>query len=224
MTLGQRRDEDRDHDGVSDDDDRCPEVVEDHDGFQDEDGCPDLDDDRDGMPDSEDLCPRHAETRNNYDDDDGCPDEPPAGAEVITVERGQVRLRQRVSFAANLVAIPSRSMRPLGDLARFLEAHPELRRLRVEGHADDRGTRREAFNLSFRRAEVITRYLVGHGVDASRLEPVGVGDLRPIDQLHDEVSRARNRRVDFVVTEGSDTPAPPLPPEVLTPQNRPLRD
>ena len=49
--------EDSDGDGILDKDDRCPHEAEDPDGFQDEDGCPDLDNDHDGIPDADDACP-----------------------------------------------------------------------------------------------------------------------------------------------------------------------
>ncbi|HLT31699.1 MAG TPA: OmpA family protein [Myxococcaceae bacterium] len=48
---------DRDGDGILDDVDQCPDEPEDMDGFQDQDGCPDLDNDGDGVLDSEDRCP-----------------------------------------------------------------------------------------------------------------------------------------------------------------------
>jgi outer membrane protein OmpA-like peptidoglycan-associated protein len=65
---------DSDNDGVPDSQDLCPTQPEDHDGFQDEDGCPDLDNDGDGIPDRVDLCPNEAEDRDGYQDNDGCPD------------------------------------------------------------------------------------------------------------------------------------------------------
>jgi hypothetical protein len=48
---------DRDGDGIVDDDDKCPDEPEDHDGFEDDDGCPDPDNDRDGILDVNDQCP-----------------------------------------------------------------------------------------------------------------------------------------------------------------------
>jgi hypothetical protein len=53
----QARRGDRDGDGVPDASDRCVDQAEDLDGFEDHDGCPDLDDDRDGVPDVSDHCP-----------------------------------------------------------------------------------------------------------------------------------------------------------------------
>jgi hypothetical protein len=65
---------DRDHDGVPDVSDRCPDEPEDRDGFQDDDGCPDPDNDGDGIPDALDKCPNEPEDFDGFQDDDGCPD------------------------------------------------------------------------------------------------------------------------------------------------------
>jgi outer membrane protein OmpA-like peptidoglycan-associated protein len=66
---------DRDGDRVLDDDDQCPDVPEDRDGFQDRDGCPDEDNDGDGIPDDRDRCPDQAEDFDEFEDEDGCPEE-----------------------------------------------------------------------------------------------------------------------------------------------------
>jgi outer membrane protein OmpA-like peptidoglycan-associated protein len=68
---------DADSDGIPDDDDACPEIPEDKDGFEDRDGCPDPDNDKDGILDAADKCPDKPETVNEFEDDDGCPDEAP---------------------------------------------------------------------------------------------------------------------------------------------------
>ncbi len=65
---------DEDKDGVADDEDECPELAEDKDGFEDQDGCTDFDNDDDGVPDEEDRCPLQAEDEDGFQDDDGCPD------------------------------------------------------------------------------------------------------------------------------------------------------
>jgi PEGA domain-containing protein len=65
---------DRDRDGISDANDRCPDEPEDRDGFQDADGCPDPDNDADGVADVTDKCPNEPEDRDGFQDDDGCPD------------------------------------------------------------------------------------------------------------------------------------------------------
>ncbi|MCB9595762.1 MAG: OmpA family protein [Sandaracinaceae bacterium] len=66
---------DRDHDGILDSDDECPDEPEDIDQFEDENGCPDPDNDRDGILDDPDECPNEPETLNDFEDQDGCPDE-----------------------------------------------------------------------------------------------------------------------------------------------------
>ena len=67
-------DKDSDGDGIFDSSDMCKDEMEDYDGFQDEDGCPDIDNDGDGVLDGDDKCPDEMETFNNYKDEDGCPD------------------------------------------------------------------------------------------------------------------------------------------------------
>ena len=65
---------DDDHDGVRNDRDLCPDHAEDLDGFNDDDGCPELDNDDDGVPDARDLAPMLPEDRDGFQDDDGRPD------------------------------------------------------------------------------------------------------------------------------------------------------
>ncbi len=50
------------------------DVAEDHDQFEDEDGCPDFDNDKDGLFDKVDKCPDDPEDVDGFEDDDGCPD------------------------------------------------------------------------------------------------------------------------------------------------------
>jgi outer membrane protein OmpA-like peptidoglycan-associated protein len=80
---------DRDGDGLFDPQDKCADQAEDKDGFQDEDGCPELDNDSDGLVDSADKCPTETGPVQNVgcpildkdgdglnDPQDKCPDEP----------------------------------------------------------------------------------------------------------------------------------------------------
>ena len=66
---------DLDGDGVLDRNDACWREREDHDGFQDWDGCPERDNDGDGVLDADDACPLEPEDHDGYRDSDGCPDD-----------------------------------------------------------------------------------------------------------------------------------------------------
>jgi len=65
---------DSDEDAIADEEDKCPDIAEDFDGFADEDGCPDYDNDEDGIYDNKDKCPDAAEDFDGFLDRDGCPD------------------------------------------------------------------------------------------------------------------------------------------------------
>jgi outer membrane protein OmpA-like peptidoglycan-associated protein len=65
---------DNDEDGIVNRYDACPEVAEDFDGFEDDDGCPEEDNDIDGIKDNLDMCPNEAEDYDGFEDLDGCPD------------------------------------------------------------------------------------------------------------------------------------------------------
>ncbi|HEX6791931.1 MAG TPA: OmpA family protein [Candidatus Krumholzibacteria bacterium] len=65
---------DTDRDGVPDNRDGCVDQAEDKDGFQDTDGCPDLDNDHDGVQDANDKCADLGEDVDGFQDEDGCPD------------------------------------------------------------------------------------------------------------------------------------------------------
>ena len=74
MQLGwSPRSHDEDGDKVPDDVDQCRQIPEDRDGFEDEDGCPEIDDDDDGIVDKEDACPRVAGIESRDPKRNGCP-------------------------------------------------------------------------------------------------------------------------------------------------------
>jgi hypothetical protein len=156
------------------------QVVEDHDGYQDEDGCPDLDDDADNLPDSEDRCPRGAETANGYEDEDGCPDELPLGSLRIEWSGGEIRLRQRVYFPVNRVADPAVVLpdpHGAGELPQRAPRDPPRCGWRATPTTAGRAAR--ASRCRYRRAQAVLRFLVEHGVARGAPEPVGFGDLAP---------------------------------------------
>jgi len=77
-------------------------------------------------------------------------------------------------------------------------------KLRIAGHADDRGSDEYNLALGNRRAAAAKRYLENKGIDASRMEVVSYGEERPLNPGADESAYAQNRRDEFEITAGGD--------------------
>lgn len=90
----------------------------------------------------------------------------------------------------------------------ILRASPQVR-MRIEGHADERGSTEYNLALGNRRAESVRQFLTGFGLAQDRFEIVSFGEGRPLDQGHDEAAWARNRRAQFVITAGANAINPP---------------
>ena len=73
------------------------------------------------------------------------------------------------------------------------------RRIRIEGHADERGTREYNLALGERRGNSIVNYLIVNGALRSQIEVVSYGEERPADRGDSEVSYQRNRRVEIII-------------------------
>jgi outer membrane protein OmpA-like peptidoglycan-associated protein len=179
-------DPDNDHDGVPDAVDRCPDVPEPADGFQDGDGCPNEDVDGDGIPNARDACPYEAETRNGFQDDDGCPDTLPATRDESAPPKG-------VRFAANSAALDAAARKTVEALAAYLARRPDVKRVRLEGHADAREHRRR--ERAEGRAQAVRAALIARGVAPERLEAVGYAATRPAG------SAEANRRVEWIAVD-----------------------
>ena len=195
--------------------DQCPDVPEDWDGFEDEDGCPDADNDKDGFCDpwveakqqhgqwknlcqGIDQCPDEPETVNGLADDDGCPDS------RVRLEQDRIVILQVVHFYFNEARIKEESYALLQDVTTVLLEHPELLKVRVEGHTDERG--RKAYNrkLSAKRAAAVVDFMTVRGVDPRRLISEGYGADRPIvRKAKTEEEHQRNRRVEFLIIDRS---------------------
>ena len=93
-----------------------------------------------------------------------------------------------------------RSDELLTQVAEVLREHPEIKKVEVQGHTDNRGAAAYNKKLSDRRAKSVVRWLVERGhIDADRLEPKGYGMDQPIDDNSTEEGRQRNRRVQFKI-------------------------
>lgn len=195
---------DNDEDTILDTDDLCPDDPEDFDRFEDRDGCPDIDNDRDRILDADDECPREdgetlketQETYNTVDDEDGCPDRGP-----VELTRGGIVILKEINFRYDSAEILENSFEILRAVAMTLETNPDLSLIEVQGHTDARGSVSYNLELSQRRAESVVSFLVGEGVDATRLNPVGYGEGQPKIRKHNEEAWAVNRRVEFIIAQ-----------------------
>jgi outer membrane protein OmpA-like peptidoglycan-associated protein len=181
-------DEDWDKDGVPNSKDRCPRDP----GPPELEGCPDRD--GDGVPDIDDKCPDQPGPVEN----DGCPlkeDEP-----LVEIETERLTLKDAIHFDTAKDTIKSESFKILDQVAELLRAHPELKKIRVEGHTDNVGSGAYNKDLSQRRARSVMRYLVERGrIPAERLESEGYGFERPVASNATATGRAKNRRVEFQI-------------------------
>ena len=180
---------DRDGDGVTDDIDRCPEVAGPKENF----GCPWPDRDGDRVADKDDRCPDEPGSPENH----GCPGKTTS---LIIVRRDRIELLQQIRFQPNRAKILSGSNEMLREVAEALKAAPAVA-VRIEGHTDNVGKRKENVKLSQARAEAVKEFLVGRGVDATQLRAVGYGPKQPIASNSTKAGRKLNRRVEFRMEE-----------------------
>lgn len=89
-----------------------------------------------------------------------------------------------------------------------LRASPQVQ-LRIEGHADERGSTEYNIALGTRRAEAVRQFLAGFGLADSRFAIISYGEERPLETGSNESAWARNRRAQFQITAGADAINPP---------------
>ncbi|MEM7158833.1 MAG: OmpA family protein [Myxococcota bacterium] len=209
---------DRDSDGFSDAEDKCPDLPgvapdgcplpddRDNDGFVDTEdacpdepgiepaGCPDPDPDGDGIEGDDDKCPDKPETVNKFEDDDGCPDEVPDDLQSFggTLDG--------INFELGKARLTKDSL-PVLDKAVEVMLKYEHLRVEASGHTDNSGNRDRNMKLSQQRADAVRQYLVDHGVSAERIITRGAGPDEPIDSNASPEGRANNRRIEFRVLE-----------------------
>ncbi|MFT7625058.1 MAG: outer membrane protein OmpA-like peptidoglycan-associated protein, partial [Myxococcota bacterium] len=142
-----------------------------------------------------DKCPLKPENINGYQDDDGCPDS------VVVVQDKKILILQRVLFVYGTTKIKEDSFGLLQEVAQVLKDRPEILKVRIEGHTDNRGPRQVNQDLSTGRARSVQTYLIKAGIDGRRLRARGYGESRLlVRDAKSEEDHQKNRRVDFVIT------------------------
>lgn len=132
------------------------------------------------------------------------PQPAPAHTEAV-LSGGHITLNHQIQFETNRDAIQeAASASVLSDLVALLRENSQIRRLRVEGHADVRGNDQVNQQLSERRAAAVAAYLRTHGFESITIESVGYGHSRPLCSEDTDACHERNRRVEFTITD----PAP----------------
>jgi peptidoglycan-associated lipoprotein len=126
-------------------------------------------------------------------------------------ERGRAvsaDLAAMINFDYDQAVVRPADQETLDRKAAILVANPGVR-LRIAGHADERGSDEYNLALGNRRAAAAKRYLENKGVDASRLEVVSYGEERPLNPGNDETAYAQNRRDEFEITAGGNNLSAP---------------
>ena len=186
---------DSDADGIPDVKDLCSTEAEDFDGFEDEDGCPDLDNDGDGILDVKDICPNEAEDFNGSEDEDGCPDED------VQINQNNFLLNAEDIFSTNSAKIKIEGSKYLDEVMAVLKKSPD-KRWRIEGHMDSKGEARFLRTLSLERAKAILEYFVYFGeLPRGNFKVFGLGDKMPVADNRTEEGRKQNRRIEIFVEE-----------------------
>ncbi|GGG93850.1 cell envelope biogenesis protein OmpA [Polaribacter pacificus] len=179
---------DSDGDGVVDRDDKCPNVA----GPVANGGCPWPDTDGDGVLDKDDNCPNEAGVASN----NGCPEPVITDAAAKELED----FAKSILFNSGRTTFKTGVSAKLDQVVELMNKFPRANFI-IEGHTDSTGTDAVNLKVSDKRAKAVRDYLVKNGVDASRLESKGFGEMYPIADNKTSAGRAKNRRVVIKVVE-----------------------
>jgi len=125
-----------------------------------------------------------------------------AAADKMRAEQAQKALEDAVAAAGSVVYFEFDKSTLTADSRRVLDAHVALLKtnngkVRLEGHADERGTREYNMALGERRAKAVADYMSVNGVASYRIETVSYGEERPAVMGSGESAWSKNRRVEI---------------------------
>ena len=127
---------------------------------------------------------------------------PPTGPVPGSQQDFVVNVGDRVYFDTDQSGIRSDAQGILAAQAAWLARYPGVK-VRIEGNADERGTREYNFALGARRAQAVSDFLVGKGVVPSRISTISYGKENPINPGSDEDAWAANRNAHTSLTSGA---------------------
>lgn len=187
---------DADNDKILDENDSCPNEA----GIPELKGCPAKDTDGDTVADHLDNCINQAGPAENQ----GCP---AAQKQLVVIKQDRIEIKDKVYFDSGKATIQARSNTLLDQMAKVIGEHPEITKVIIEGHTDDRGPADVNRTLSQQRADAVRDYMVKKGVAAERFETKGFGPDRPVQPNTTNEGRAANRRVEFLTRYAEDSAA-----------------
>ncbi|MSR37168.1 MAG: hypothetical protein EXR95_11105 [Gemmatimonadetes bacterium] len=117
-------------------------------------------------------------------------------------------LEALVHFDYDEADITSDAERALREKVDILRGNPDVR-MRLVGHADERGSTEYNLALGSRRAEAVKQFFTGFGLDAGRFDTTSRGEEVPLVNRSDEDAWAQNRRAEFAITAGGAELRPP---------------
>jgi outer membrane protein OmpA-like peptidoglycan-associated protein len=115
--------------------------------------------------------------------------------------RGLISEIGGVQFATGAATINAQGRESLARFAGIVASYPSLR-FRIEGHTDNVGSDATNNLLSLQRATSVRDYLIMQGVASSAIDVAGFGESMPIADNSTPEGRARNRRVEIVLSGG----------------------
>ncbi|WP_233245105.1 peptidoglycan-associated lipoprotein Pal, partial [Caulobacter sp. HMWF009] len=113
-----------------------------------------------------------------------------------------VNIGERIYFDTDEYVVRADAQPLLAGQAQWLNRYPSVK-VRIEGNADERGTREYNLALGARRANAVRDFLVAQGVAAARIETLSYGKERPIDAGTTEEAWAKNRNARTALTDGA---------------------
>jgi outer membrane protein OmpA-like peptidoglycan-associated protein len=129
------------------------------------------------------------------------PPPPPEPPSRVVVKDDRIEITEKIQFGYNSPQILEQSFSLLDEIAATIQKESRIKKISIEGHASSEGDPDHNRKLSEQRAQAVMKYLVGKGIDQSRLVAKGWGADKPIADNSTEEGREKNRRVEFLILE-----------------------